>query len=299
MGRTHRSRAPRPSRATLPALDPPPQTILDWLTLRFPRIPRETWHSRMRRGLVTEPGGHRLTPQSPYRPHLQILYYREVVAEPAPLGKIEILHTDDHLVVADKPPFLPVTPGGPHVRSCLLYRLEEMLGIEGLAPAHRLDRGTSGVVLFVRRREERKAYGALFAHRRIERTYQALAEVPEKPSERTFHVASHIARGTPFFRMAEVDGEPNAWTDVELLRWRSGQGRFELRPASGKQHQLRLHMARLGWPILGDRLYPHLLPEAPIDPSSPLRLVAKRLRFVDPVTGTERCFESPRDPADL
>lgn len=250
----------------------------------------------MEEGLVNDAQGQKLGVTAPYVPHLRLSYFREVESETLPRGAIRILHLDDHLVVADKPPFLPVTPGGRFVKGCLLYLLEEQLGLRGLAAAHRLDRATSGLVLLTRKKEERSAYAGLFAKRHVERVYAAVAKVPTLPEQRRWEVESRIVAGTPFFRMQEVGGKPNAWTAVELASWNKGWGRFTLRPTSGKTHQLRLHMARLGWPILGDRCYPELMPESPDDPDMPLRLVAKRLAFRDPLSGEERVFESRLEP---
>lgn len=290
------SRAPRPSWASLPPLDEPPPTVLDWLAARFSRIDRETWIRRMQRQLVTDAEGRPLGVDAPFVPHLRVAYYREVKDEPPPVGEIGVVHLDEHLVVVDKPPFLPVTPAGAWVRGCLLYRVEDQLGLAGLAPAHRLDRATSGLVMLTRRSEERGTYTGLFARRRIERTYVALAKVPRRPEVDGWRVASRIVSGEPFFRMREIAGSANAVTRVRLEAWRDGRGRFELRPETGKTHQLRLHMARLGWPILGDRLYPDLLPEEPDDPAAPLALVARRLAFRDPFTGEDRLFESRLEP---
>ncbi len=290
------TRAPRASITHLPPLAAPPATVLEWLGTRFPKVGKETWARRMQEGLVTDGQGRPLTAAEPYRAHLAVSYFRELEHEAVPAEPPAVLFVDEHLVVVDKAPFVPVVPAGGFVRSCLLYRLEAALGSTGLAPVHRLDRATSGLVLFSRRVEERGAYGGLFATRRVERVYEALARVPEPPAERVVQAASRIAPGEPFFRMREVAGEPNAWTRIELLGLRHGIGRFELRPESGKKHQLRLHMAGLGWPIVGDRLYPELLPEAPDDPAEPLRLVAKRLVFRDPFTGGERRFESRLRP---
>jgi tRNA pseudouridine32 synthase/23S rRNA pseudouridine746 synthase len=273
-------------------MDDPPATVLDWLDSRFAQVSRETWVRRMEQGLVHDADGRPLGVEAPYVPHLRLSYYREVEAETLPSDAVRIIHLDDSLVVADKPPFLPVVPGGRFVRGCLLYLLEEQLGVRGLAPAHRLDRATSGVVLLTRRAEERSAYTGLFAQGRVERVYRAIAKVPTRPTQRQWQVESRIVSGTPFFRRREVEGTPNAWTTVELVSWHAGFGHFILRPASGKPHQLRLHMVQLGWPILGDRLYPDLLPEAPDDPAAPLCLVAQRLAFRDPFSGAERVFES-------
>jgi tRNA pseudouridine32 synthase/23S rRNA pseudouridine746 synthase len=270
--------------------------VLDWLSSHFSKVSRKTWVRRMEEGLVKDTQGQILGVGAPYAPHLRLSYFREVESEPLPSAAIPIVYMDDHLVVADKPPFIPVTPGGRFVQGCLLYLLEEQLAVRGLAPAHRLDRATSGLVLLARRKEERSAYAGLFAKRQVERVYTAVAEVPTLPEQRRWDVASRIVSGTPFFRMQEVEGEPNAWTTVELESWNKGWGRFILRPTSGKTHQLRLHMVRLGWPISGDRFYPELTPEGPDDANAPLRLVAKKLAFRDPFTGEEHTFESRQEP---
>lgn len=288
------ARAPRPSYVHLPPLEDEPETLLDWLEVRFPRVDRETWERRAREGLLTDDEGNPVALDGPYRHHLRLRYFREVEDEPEPPA-VRILHVDEHLVVVDKPPFLPVTPSGPYVRRCVLYQVQRQLEIEGLAAPHRLDRATSGVLLLVRQPEERGAYGAPFATGGARKTYEALAPVSEPPDDTRWEVASRIVSGTPWFLSTEVEGRPNAFSQIELAEMRDGLGRFVLRPKTGKTHQLRLHMVRLGYPILGDRFYPELLPKTPDDPSDPLRLLAKRLAFRDPVTGDDRRFESRFD----
>lgn len=275
----------------------PPATLLDGLVLRFPRIPRAVWQRRMAEGWVRDAAGNHLDETTPYTPHLRVAYFREVDDEPVPTTDIEIVYQDDQLVVADKPPFLPVTPGGRFVRNCLLYRLEEQLRVEGLSPIHRLDRATSGLVMLSRNPQVRSTYGGLFANGTMERLYLAEAAVAERPRQTRWRLASRIVAGEPFFRMAEVDGPANAVTHISLQSWKAGRGRFLLRPETGKTHQLRLHLMRLGWPILGDRLYPELLPKVDDESSlEPLALVAKRLAFRDPSDGRPRVFESRREP---
>ncbi|MEM9594010.1 MAG: pseudouridine synthase [Acidobacteriota bacterium] len=296
------SRSPRPSWTVLPPTEAPGasrfSTVLDYLIHRFPRVPSAVWRRRMERGLVFLEGEGILGPDDPYRPHARVGYYREVEAEPRVPFEERILHVDRHLVVVDKPPFLPVTPGGPFVNECLLYRVERRLGVEGLSPVHRLDRLTSGLVLLARHADARRAYAELFARQRIHKVYSALCRMPSRPNQSRWRVRSRIVQGEPFFRMEEATGVPNAETHVTLLHWRRvshlrGVGRVRLVPRTGKKHQLRVHLARMGWPIFGDRLYPELQPEKPDDFDDPLRLNASALEYVDPFDGHPRRWASP------
>lgn len=92
--------------------------------------------------------------------------------------------------------------------------------------------------------------------------------------------------------MREIAGPPNAETHVTVLARGADTWLYELMPVTGRKHQLRVHMASLGAPIVGDDLYPEYRPRAPDDYASPLQLVARRLEFDDPVTGEARSFES-------
>lgn len=291
------ARARRPSITHLPPRDDAPPTVLAWLVERFPRVGEAAWRSRMARGLVTREDGTPLDPSSPYEAHLQVRYFREVEREPVIPFAERVVFEDEHLVVADKPPFLPTTPGGAFVRECLLGRLTARFGSD-LAPVHRLDRATSGLVVFSRRPAERGAYGDLFARGRVEKTYEALSRLDSDESRRRWTVENRMVPGDPFFRMAvdpDPAAEPNSRTEIERLE----AGRFRLRPVTGKKHQLRVHMASLGLGILHDRLYPELLPEAPDDFGRPLHLVATELRFDDPFTGMRRVFRSGYDVLSL
>lgn len=283
------SRAAQASKVTLPKADPAPATVLAFLSGRFPRI--RDWESRMARGLVLADGAP-LGAAAPYRPGLVVTYFREV-AEEAPVPfEARILHRDARLLVADKPPFLPVVPAGGFVRETLLARLQAQTGIADLAPLHRLDRETAGLVLFSVDPATRGAYAALFAGRGIAKAYEAVSEAAAEPARREWRVENRIEAGEPFFRMAIVEGTPNARSDIRLLQWQHGRARFEIRPETGKKHQIRLHMAAIGHPILHDRFYPELLPEGPPDFERPLQLLAKRLEFTDPLSGELRRFES-------
>ncbi len=266
-------------------------SLLDFLDQRFPRVGREQWRQRLHDGKLSDDSGATPGVDAPYLAGRTLRYYREVPAEAEIPFEAQVLYRDAHLLVADKPHFLPTMPAGRYVQQCLLARLRRQTGLAGLTPLHRLDRETAGLVLFSVDTGTRAAYSALFATRRIAKTYEALAPMrPDLPFPLTRR--SRIVSGTPFFRMQEVDGEPNAETRIELIEVRDGHGHYRLHPLSGKKHQLRLHMAALGLPIIGDRWYPQLQDEAPDDYAQPLKLLARRLAFDDPLSGERRVFES-------
>lgn len=279
--------APAPSRLQLPPGDWP--SLLDGLCARFPRIDRAQWVDRFARGRVQDVRGRALRPDDAWQVGLEIVYFREVADEPVIPFVETIVHQDAHLLVADKPHFLPVTPAGGYVRETLLARLVARTGNRDLVPLHRLDRLTAGLVLFSTRPDSRDAYQRLFRERRIEKVYEALAPgLPEFPFPLERH--TRLVPGEPFFRMAEVPGEPNARTRIEVIDGAGPVWRYRLHPVTGRKHQLRVHMAGLGAPILGDDLYPELLADAPA--GVPLQLLAKELAFEDPLTGERRTFSS-------
>ena len=282
-----RADAPAPSRLQLP-----PgawSSLLDGLCARFPRVSRAQWLDRFGRGRVQDVQGRALAPGQPWQVGLEIQYFREVADEPVIPFAESIVHLDEHLLVADKPHFLPVTPAGGYVRETLLARLVARTGNRDLVPLHRLDRLTAGLVLFSTRPDRRDAYQRLFRERRIDKVYEALAPgLPEFPFPLERH--TRLVPGEPFFRMAEVPGEPNARTRVEVIDGTGPVWRYRLHPVTGRKHQLRVHMATLGAPILGDDLYPDLLADAPAD--APLQLLARELAFDDPLTGEPRTFTS-------
>jgi tRNA pseudouridine32 synthase/23S rRNA pseudouridine746 synthase len=266
-------------------------TVLDCLCERFPAVARGRWIERMARGRVVDGDGRSLSPATPHRVGLEVHYWREV-ADEAPIPFAEaVLHADDHLLVADKPHFLPVTPSGAHVHETLLGRLIRRTGNDALAPLHRIDRETAGLVLFSTNPRTRADYQALFRERRIEKCYEAIAPaLPHLrfPCTRT----SRLVAGEPFFRMQEVDGPPNSETRIDVIARGDGPWRYALTPVTGRKHQLRVHLAALGAPIANDAVYPAVIPRAPGDYSAPLQLLAKHLAFVDPLDGIERRFSS-------
>lgn len=273
-------------------LPPGPWTLLlDFLDQRFPRVGREVWRQRLLGGRVHDAAGRSLSADTRYAVGSVVHYYRDVVDEPPITAVARILHRDAHLLVADKPHFLPTMPAGRFVQQSLLVRLKLETGIDTLVPLHRLDRGTAGLVLFSADPATRAVYSELFSGRGIVKEYEALA--PRLPAGAfPLRRRSRIVRGEPFFRMQEIDGEANAETSVELVETCGDVGRYRLLPVTGRKHQLRVHMAALGAAILNDRWYPQLQADAPDDLDRPLQLLARRLAFIDPLSGAERAFES-------
>jgi tRNA pseudouridine32 synthase/23S rRNA pseudouridine746 synthase len=266
-------------------------SVLDFLCERFPAVSRDAWEDRMVRGLV-EAGGRLVDRLTPYRPGDVVTYRREVAAEPRIPFEETIVYQDDDLVVADKPHFLPVMPAGRYVEETLSVRLVRRLDNPDLVALHRLDRGTAGLVVFSARPSSRDAYTRLFRERAIAKTYEALA--PPLPGL-AFPLSrcSRIERGEPFFRTHEVEGPANATTHVDVIERGEGVWRYRLEPVTGRKHQLRVHMAGLGAPILGDPMYPVLRDEV-ADFSEPMQLLARELSFIDPFTEEERRFLSLR-----
>lgn len=283
------STADTPSRLQLPP--GPWATVLEALCARFPAIDRDTWRSRFARDRVLDVDGVPLTESAPFRIGAEIRYYREVDSEPRLAVQESILHVDDHLIVVDKPHFLPVTPGGIYVNETLLARLLKRFGEDGIVPLHRLDRLTAGVMLFSRDPKTRMHYQSLFRDRAIRKRYEAIA--PPLPMA-TWPLERHsrLARGEPFFRTQEIDGAPNACTRIDVIERGPEAWRYALEPVTGRKHQLRVHMAALGAPIRNDPLYPQLVDQIPDDLECPLKLLARSLAFIDPLDGSARYFES-------
>lgn len=284
-----------PSVVTMPAAEKPYPSIAAFLCKTFPHIPPHRWAERILEGKVLDDTGNPITAATPYAPSKRLFYFRETEHEPIIPFAEHVLFQNHEILVACKPHFLPVIPGGRYVEECLLNRLRTATGIMDLTPLHRLDRETAGVVLFSVNKRTRGLYQHLFMQGTIEKTYHALADIPHPPHERQWTVENRIVRGEPRFRMTVVPGAVNARTHIQLMEMTGNRARFRLQPITGKTHQLRVHLSGLGFPILNDRVYPHLQPQRDDDFNRPLQLLAKEVRFHDPVCGTDRVFRSERE----
>ncbi len=273
-------------------------TFSDFLAHRFPAVDHEQWLARINGGDVVDEHGVTISADTLYRRNSKLFYYRSVANEPHIPFEETVLFQDDLIVVADKPHFLPVTPAGRYVQETLLVRLKRRLGIDTLAPMHRIDRDTAGLVLFTVQPHTRDAYQKLFRERRIEKTYQAIAPWRADLMAPTIY-RSRLVESEAFMQMQSEEGDANALTAIEIAEVKGSLARYILRPLTGQKHQLRAHMAALGAPILNDRIYPVLQAPDSAEPdySEPLQLLAKSIAFADPRTQQPRQFESVRSLA--
>ncbi|MGX9460414.1 pseudouridine synthase [Shewanella sp. A14] len=277
------------------------QTVVEFMIDHFKQIDPNVWLQRIEEGKVHWQNGELITTDSAYQATARVYYYREVVAETKVPFNEKILYQDSNTIVIYKPHFLPVTPGGNYVNECLVHRLRIATQIDTVAPAHRLDKDTAGVMLMTLDPQTRHAYHQLFLDDKITKDYQAIAkltpqlitDLAAKTCTLPIHwtVKNRIVAANPSFTMQVVEGEANSHSEISLVAVKDGFGLFELSPITGKTHQLRVHMQSLGMPILHDRFYPVLQPKGPEKFDKPLQLLAKRLRFTDPISGIEQDFQ--------
>lgn len=265
--------------------------------------------ARFAEGAVVKRDGSPLTAETWLEPGTDVFFYRRPAPEKPVPFEITTVFEDDDLLVVDKPPFMATMPRASHITETATVRLRRATGNEELTPAHRLDRATSGLLLFTKRREIRGAYQELFARREVRKEYEAIALLHDVPPATPWHHHLTKQSGEPTARLVP-DVEPNASTVVasvsrlsaaeELaLHTRYGVsgalGRYVLQPETGRTHQLRVQMMTEAAPILGDRIYPTLLPADSEDFSVPMLLRCTRLEFTDPLSGEARDFRLTDD----
>jgi tRNA pseudouridine32 synthase/23S rRNA pseudouridine746 synthase len=269
-------------------------TMHDFLVERFPGVSAAIWLQRLHAGDVVNDCGQTIAPEAAFEAGRRLYYYRALAVEPQIPFDAVVLWQDEHLLVVDKPHFLPVLPSGKYLQETVLIRLKNALGLEALSPIHRIDRDTAGLVLFSKQVSSRAAYQELFRTRQVDKTYTCIA--PWNPNLAwPLRRESRMVPGPHFMQQSEADGPPNALTLIEPIEVLGAWARYRLKPVTGKRHQLRMHMAALGLPIVGDGIYPKLTPEGTTDYRNPLQLLAQSIAFTDPLNGNPRHFQSDRN----
>lgn len=288
-------RASQASYVVLPENVTDKPTVLSFLVERFEQVGSDIWRERIIDGKVHWQDGSLIELDTEFKPRARVYYYREVKSETKVPFEEKILYRDEQIILAFKPHFLALHPSGNFVNECLVNRLRIKTGIETLVPAHRLDRATAGIVLMILYPEARTQYHDLFKNHQITKEYQALAKLTPELLARhqagelvlplQWTVKNRMVKGEPSFTMKVVEGESNTHSEISLIDIKDDVGLFKLSPITGRTHQLRVHMQSLGMSIINDRCYPQLQSKADDDYARPLKLVAKRLKFNDPVTG--------------
>jgi len=233
-----------PSCLALPRMKRSPwPTLLDHLAERLGAVSRTEWAARMARGEVLGEDGQPLPVDTPYLHGARVYYWRELPQEARIPFEAGIVFEDELLVVADKPHFLPVTPGGRFVRETLLVRLKDQLGCADLSPLHRIDRETAGLVVLSKRPQDRDAYQTLFRERRIHKRYLAIAAAPQGLSFPLVRKSRIVENEAQFFRMREAEGEANP-SKATSSTPRCGADRTRPRTFAS-----RCSCWRSGWPL--------------------------------------------------
>ena len=276
-------------------------TLRDHLVERTPSLSPDVIDRMLAAGEFVDAAGAPVTRDAPFVPRSAVWVHRDFPDEvPVPYD-VPVLYRDERILVVDKPPFLATTPRGAHIRETALARLRRTHDLPRLAPAHRLDRLTTGVLLFTTEQRWRGAYQQAFATGQVAKEYAALAPLDERfAAGVTVRVHLDKPHGALQARVRE-DRAPNSSTSIRLVgpaEGRLGIGVYALAPHTGRTHQLRATMAWLGLPIIGDPLYPVVREVPDGDFRDPLQLYAVQLAFRDPVDGTPRRFDSRWGPAN-
>lgn len=281
---------PSPSHVWLPK-EFDGKLILDFLCQRFDKIPKATWEQRLKDGKVSIVDGEILNLDSPYLGDRRLQYFREVEHEPEVPFYEKALYEDENILIVDKPHFLTIHPVGQYVEQTLVSRLRKKYDNPEIAPAHRLDRLTAGLVLLTKNKVARSAYQKLFLNHDIQKTYHAIGPKPTDGKD-SWHLNNELTAGEPWFLMRVGEGESNSESHIRIISQQDELCKFELKPVSGKKHQLRVHMCAIGSSILYDPLYPIFTGKGNDNYEKPLQLLAYQLDFIDPISHEVRRFTS-------
>lgn len=270
--------------------------VLDYLTREFRHSPREVWAARLAAGEV-EVDGVTVTGSETLRAGQRLVWHRPPWQEPEVPLHFEVLYEDADLLAVSKPSGLPTMPGGGFLEHTLLMGVRQRRPTA--SPLHRLGRGTSGLVLFSLTREAGAALLRDWREHRIRKIYRALsagrAEQAEYDITAPIGPVQHAKLGELF--AASSEGKP-ARSLARVLERRADTTLFEVEIFTGRPHQIRIHLASVRLPLLGDPLY--LAGGTPRPDALPgdlgYWLHAHTLELTHPRTGERLRLEAPPPP---
>ncbi len=228
------------------------KTLLELFSERFPYIPEQEWLWRIEQGWLSA-NGTPLTPEYRIGRNMHVEHYSPRVKEPAVASGVQILQETDQWLAVYKPAPLPMHPGGRYNKNSLSVILEEM-GYEKLHIVHRLDAVTSGIVMFSRNREFAFEIHRAFESGKVEKWYYARVH---GRMESPISVSAPIRRkrGFVFECGRDLQGAKPAVTHFYPEQYEEGVTWVRCVPVTGRTHQIRLHAAHSGFPILDDPIY--------------------------------------------
>ncbi len=280
------------------------QTLLDYYCENYPHSSREEWQTRILTAKILV-NGQEASPETLLKKRYQLTYQRSPWQEPDVPLEFATVHEDDDLLIIAKPSGLPVLPGGGFLQNTLLYQLQQRYPQETPVPIHRLGRGTSGLMLIARSPLAKSNLSQQMRDRQISKIYRTLIGPSELPDEFTINQAigkiphpllGYLYGATPTGKFAQ--------SDCRVLKRHPNMTGLEISILTGRPHQIRIHLAAIGYPLLDDPLYDvgGIAKISSLDSKSPVPsdcgywLHAFQLSFVHPSTGKKLTFISLPPP---